>query len=130
MVTSLANTNVLSSDKQKITGANRQVMGEPQPAEPMIAMLARNRTPRSRAMTTFSGPTSRRPDQLDWGNDHNDAEFPLPRLVGLPAVSHAPAHPMARVGPGGLRHRAARKQAHAARHRGGVVSLVPCDGSR
>ena len=46
MVMSFAKTNVLSSDKPKITGANRRVIDGPQTAEPMIAMLARNREPR------------------------------------------------------------------------------------
>jgi hypothetical protein len=34
-------------------------------------------------------------NRLDWKNDDLDNEFPLPRLVGLPAVRDAPAHPMA-----------------------------------
>src|ERR1700733_10763887 len=63
-------------------------------------------------------------------NDLLSPELPGPRLILLPALGHAPAHPVARVGRRRLRRCPPREHTHASRHRRSLVSLVSRDGSR
>ncbi len=75
-----------------------------------------------REIFTASGYTGR--------HEHEPAQRSRPRLLRLSPIRHEPAHAVARVGRGGIRARQGGGQADPARHRRGVVPLVPRHGPR
>src|SRR5512146_3488573 len=62
--------------------------------------------------------------------DHPDRQPPRERLFRLSPLRHAPAHSLAAMGTGSLRPGEKGGQAHPARHRRRLVSLVSRHGPR